>query len=309
MCDEIRLAAKLAMESGRIVENELGKWLVRDNKPQDLEPLRPYESVITDILRALCSNNHVFVDVGANVGKYTVLAARLCGKVYAVEPDPDNLVALVANIMLNNAAGRVMVICKALGAKPGTARLSQSGAQSRITSSDEGGTIVVDVTTLDECCPDADIVKIAVEGYELEVIRGALRIIESRRPVLLIEHHDYIFGNKPSTHPEIARILMERGYLALRVRYPHFLYVHRDRLIDVEDAVRIAVGIHMLHEKIVPNIRQGLPWYYGLEGTWWYGMDIPEYVQHAGRYMELDEIRKIMEDEIQRAARGEVTVY
>lgn len=291
-----------AMGNVRVVETPLGRFVVREGKPQDLEPLREYEALVLRVLERLAETRRVFVDVGANVGKYVVPLAKRYEKVYAVEPDPDNLEALIKNIEINGIVDRVVVVPKALGSAPGVAHLAQAGAQSRIA--DRG--IEVEVTTLDECCPDAEAVKIDVEGFELEVIKGALRTIEVNRPAFLIEHHEYIFGIPLRWHPEIARILMDRGYVAIRVRYPHFLYVPRERFTEHCPAVLEAIGNHVFIEKIMDNLRHGLPWYYGLSGTWWHGMDVPEYIEYAGRHIGCEEALRLAEAEIDAAARGKV---
>ena len=294
------------MAGERVEENAWGSWVVREGKPQDIEPLRDYESIITDllVLAAWClrGKERVFVDVGANVGRYVVPAAKVYSKVYAVEPDPDNLEALYRNIELNSVSDRVVVVPKALGSAPGRARLAQSGAQSRIA--DEG--VEVDVDTLDNCCPGAKVVKIDVEGYELEVVKGALRTIEENKPILIIEHHEYVFGLKPTWHPEIARILRDKGYVAIRVRYPHFLYIHRDVFEKCCALVRHGIGSHIFHEKILPNIVSGKPWYYGLSGTWWYGMDIPEYIKFAPKNIGCEEAYSLAEEEMDKAVSGKV---
>ena len=63
-----------------------------------------------------------FVDVGANVGSYTVLAAAVCGaRTLAIEPDPDSADGLRDNIRLNKLADRVTVLQAALGDRDGVA--------------------------------------------------------------------------------------------------------------------------------------------------------------------------------------------
>lgn len=276
----------------------LGRFLVRQGKPQDLEPLRDYELLLLHPLTALSRRYNVFVDVGANVGKYTVPLARHYKHVYAVEPDPDNLYALKRNIELNNLSN-VTIVPKALGSTRGVVALAQAGAQSRIAP--QG--IPVEMTTLDECCPDAEVVKIDVEGYELEVVKGALETIKRNRPVLVIEHHEYIFNTPVTWHKEIARILRDHGYVTLRIRYPHWMYIHETMFAGVYKIIKTVIGYHIFHETIMSNIARGLPWYYGLRGTWWYGMDVPEFMLLAHRHITVDEAFGLARAAIERVAR------
>lgn len=71
---------------------------------------------------ATLRDGDVFADVGANIGLYSIIAARQVGptgRVYAFEPHPANVVSLHRNLALNGLADRVTVIAGALGAAPG----------------------------------------------------------------------------------------------------------------------------------------------------------------------------------------------
>ncbi len=124
----------------------------------------------------------LFVDVGANIGAYTILAAGVCGaSVRAVEPAPAVLPHLAENLALNGIAALVAIDPTALGEAEGPARLSAGlGAANRIlpTGRDTGG-VSVPMTTLDALLASAVpvLLKLDVEGHEAPILRGAGRTL------------------------------------------------------------------------------------------------------------------------------------
>jgi FkbM family methyltransferase len=144
-----------------------------------------------------------FFDVGANVGFVTILAARLVGpsgRVVAFEPVPENVAAIRENVALN-AIDWVEVRETAVGRGAGTASfiVSDVSAFSRLASvsvpSGARESIEVAVSSLDElldagALPVPDVIKIDIEGAELEAIEGMRRTLAAHRPVILCEVHD-----------------------------------------------------------------------------------------------------------------------
>jgi FkbM family methyltransferase len=146
---------------------------------------------------------HVFYDVGANVGFFTVIAARLVGpsgRVLAFEPVPGN-----AGLARANAAGNgfdnVEVVARAVGRASGRAELAlarYSGgsmlAEVGEPPDPRGERLEVEVVAIDDAvaagAPPPDVVKIDVEGAELEVLEGMRRTLASRRPVVVLEVDD-----------------------------------------------------------------------------------------------------------------------
>jgi len=144
----------------------------------------------------------VFVDVGAYVGFYTVLAAKHGWRVVAFEPNPISLIVLKYNIALHGVEDRVVIVGKAAGDVQGYARFSIASSPSESSSTkylqDELRLvdIVVDVTTIDSVLESLGVkdvnslvVKVDVEGFGLRVLRGAMRTIERFRPYILFEVH------------------------------------------------------------------------------------------------------------------------
>jgi len=137
------------------------------------------------VLHALHTRD-LFVDVGANVGSYTILAAGACGtSVIAIEPIPSTFAHLQDNVRLNGLSTLVTALNLGVGATAGKLSFSdQLDTMNHVLTVDEGNSIsgvwipveTID-TLLDERSPT--IVKIDVEGYEASVLQGATRTLDS----------------------------------------------------------------------------------------------------------------------------------
>jgi FkbM family methyltransferase len=126
-----------------------------------------------------------FADVGAHIGAYTIAAARRGALVTAFEPNPLTAAILRQNLELNAVADRVTVNESAISAAGGTVHLELDDFRSSVS---ECGVEV-------QAAPLAgtfDVVKIDVEGHELEVLRGAAPLLRDpdRRPrTVFLEVH------------------------------------------------------------------------------------------------------------------------
>ncbi len=137
------------------------------------------------------------VDVGANIGLFSLAAARkmnLEGHIYAFEPLPTTAEFALKNFDLNAFSTLVTVAQVAVADKPGEAELylgSCSGHHSLypLTSLDQAKRVVVPIVTLDQTLsevPRVDLLKIDVEGAELDVLDGAGKIVERSHDIAII---------------------------------------------------------------------------------------------------------------------------
>jgi FkbM family methyltransferase len=161
----------------------------------------------------------VVLDIGANVGMYTLLMARWvgpAGKVFAFEPAMQTADKLQRHVIMNQLANRVEVIRTAVGNAVGEVTFYYSaecsGNASVAASAVPGGhSQLVPVTTVDVFCQTRAIVptflKIDVEGFEAYVLDGALETIQQHTPDLLIETH-------PRLWPQLG---LSREYVADRL--------------------------------------------------------------------------------------------
>jgi len=153
-----------------------------------------------------------FWDVGANVGLYALAFSRAAGplgKVYAFEPIPMNVAALRRHLALNRIAN-VEVVAAAVGEQPGVLRMAPGEFNSEFHVSDDGG-IEVPAITLDgwreeKKAPLPSAVKIDVEGFETEVLRGGERSFREGSPVIFVALH----GEKQRA--DCLRLLRGWGY-------------------------------------------------------------------------------------------------
>jgi FkbM family methyltransferase len=161
----------------------------------ELVLLRYARPALAPVLDAALAPGAVFADVGANLGLYTLWGARLVGaqgRVHAFEPVPTVRACLARSVALNGF-GNVRIAAAGVGAEAGRTVLYQlpgaSGVTSRYGENKQHG-VEVDVTTLDaEFPPSAAppaLVKVDVEGMEVEVLRGARRLLAGRTPPLLV---------------------------------------------------------------------------------------------------------------------------
>lgn len=169
-----------------------------------------------------------FVDVGANAGIFTIMAARLTGErgvVHAFEPSPRDRVRLEANISLNRLTN-VTVHSEALGRSPGKAVLTVSGAE-RPGHNTIGGfmyaedaaaySIEVEVTTLDDVAEATrltrlDVMKVDVEGFETAVLQGGRAALARFRPVMVVEAQDESLRQAGSSASELLALVRELDY-------------------------------------------------------------------------------------------------
>jgi FkbM family methyltransferase len=148
------------------------------------------------------------IDVGAFVGDSALIFAERFpdSHLYCFEPDADNFAHAQTTFRLNNLdPDRVGLFNVALGARPGTGMMSGSSAASCLSAAEEdSGGRAVRVDTLDAFVErnalEVGLIKIDVEGYELQVLEGALETIRRWKPILLLSiyhHSEQFFGLKP----------------------------------------------------------------------------------------------------------------
>lgn len=210
-----------------------------------------YEDATMRLLRRILRPGMTFVDVGANIGLHTTIAAHLVGPtgwVLAIEPQADLCSLIEANVR-NNGLSNVTVIRTALGRTGGSAVLHQlyeanpGAATLRLHPGEEACTSAeVSVRTLSavleglQLPPTEIVVKIDVEGAELEVLEGAEQYLARRAPaVVLIEcvdHHLQRFG---AGSLELLRKLASLGY--------RLSALHRGRRVDVVPSPRLNADV------------------------------------------------------------------
>jgi len=171
------------------------------------------------------------VDVGANHGWYTLMASHLVGSagtVVAVEPDARALNILKRTLAVNSCSDNVIVVERAVGDQTGVREFVQapSSAVSHLRRNHESAvtTVLVEVESLDSILEKhgvaaVDIVKIDVEGAELEVLCGMRRILSHCLPIILAEGRSHVgsqLGRRMMDIPEFLGLGYECKWVCER---------------------------------------------------------------------------------------------
>ncbi len=154
--------------------------------------LRKYEEYESLLMLRNVDKNSVVVDVGANIGYYTLLLAKICKKVYAIEPDKECFEILFKNVEENNLKN-VVLINKAVSDKEGEEYFmvdnENFGNHKIVTSNQKQVTRIKTIKLDQEIQEKIDLMKIDVQGHEPQVIAGAKNIIKKYSPILFLEYN------------------------------------------------------------------------------------------------------------------------
>lgn len=155
-----------------------------------------WEEEITNYLRRILRQGMTVVDLGANVGFYTLLAAKIVGpsgKVYAFEPEPSRYALLARNIVANGYTN-VLALNKAVSNTPSRTslyldpRYNPAGHQLH----DATGTrrsVLVETVSLDGYFSEGatvDVIKMDIQGAEMLALQGMERLLQRSRPLTLV---------------------------------------------------------------------------------------------------------------------------
>lgn len=183
-----------------------------------------------EAFRAVTRPGDIVIDAGANTGAYTVLFAQwvgTAGRVYAFEPVPAIADVLRRQLRLNGVADRVTVVPAALASGTGTVSLVAPGLVGLNRPAYPGesghGSIRVSATSLDEFCVvhrvRPSVVKIDVEGAELDVLKGSRATIAGNPSVhLFVEWHPSLWAHAGITDTDLQQELSAQGLVAEPLR-------------------------------------------------------------------------------------------
>src|SRR2546427_635437 len=180
----------------------------------------------------------VLVDVGANIGDFSLTMAPYCGKVIAIEPGSENFAALESNITRNRLSN-VVPLNVAASDSEGLIRLAGSGGMLHVTNQGESGqvkSVVLDRLFDGLRLEHIDLIKIDVQGHEEKVLSGMGKSLRSKRVGLLIVEAHIFHHVSPST---IISKMESQGYkLILKEDYlwnqPHLYFAANGGTDQVE---------------------------------------------------------------------------
>jgi FkbM family methyltransferase len=172
-----------------------------------------------EVLYNLIKPGMHIMDVGANIGETALEFSRLTGSqgvIYAFEPDNVTLQKLNHHIQMNHATN-IKVLNYALGDTPGQFTLGRNEFNSGGNSITTGIGVTITVRTADEFIREnniskIDFIKIDVEGYESQVLKGAGQLIQHFKPIIFAEVVDEFLQNQGTSARQMLTQLTEFGY-------------------------------------------------------------------------------------------------
>jgi FkbM family methyltransferase len=217
--------------------------------------------------KALLPGDACVLDVGSNVGLTAIAFDQFVpeGRIFAFEPSPRNYECLRKNLAENDC-GRVEAINKAVGRESGEVtffdtRLFGAGsfavrdnAQIAVKHHAEDRTKVPCVSVDDFVARRGigrvDLIKVDVEGFEIEVLEGAEKTLAAHEPIVILEFNSYCFITHTQTLPTVA---LER----IAATFPHLFVIRgagrvkplRDHH-DYHDFIHDNINIHHLDDLI-----------------------------------------------------------
>jgi len=192
--------------------------------PDDSLELRrqPFEPGEVGFVKRQIQAGQTVLDVGANIGYYTLLFSRLVGergRVIAFEPDPNNFTLLCRNLA-DNQCDNVIPHQRAVGAEQTTLKLYQCAGNNGMHRAYEsiccGDAFVnVEAVVLDDFLADEpriDFLKMDIEGFELFALQGMHQLLDRHCPKILTEFSPSALTEAGVTATAFVQFFVQRDY-------------------------------------------------------------------------------------------------
>jgi len=200
-----------------------------------------YEDELELLFRHSAGVDYTLIDCGANYGYWSVLVSSVpfgSHKAIAIEPAAQNFPKLVNNADING--NRFETIKCAIGATRGMARLSGTKHEAFSIAGDQGSGEEVPVIALDNLIDDGKVsasgkylIKLDVEGVEIEAIKGGTRLLQTDSVILCEEH-----GNDPQH--TVSRYILEKTPLRLIVYDPRSSRMETVTELSILDRIKVS---------------------------------------------------------------------
>lgn len=196
-----------------------GSWMYLDDRDSlNLSKNGIYEIEDTQFVREFVKSTDTAVDIGANIGYYTLMMARQAKHVYAFEPEPTNFEILKKNIDLNGLNDRVTLYQKGAAATADTVSFylcDFNRGMHRLSKSQHcSEEIQIETIAVGDIIQDADFIKIDIEGAELGALLGMQELLSKKTTIMMEFHPDAIreYGVNPY---DLYNFVLKRGYRIL----------------------------------------------------------------------------------------------
>lgn len=191
-----------------------------------------WEKAETELFESLLTTGMTVVDIGAHIGYYTLIGAKLVGdngRVYAFEPQPDNYNILCENIKLNGLSGMVEAVNKAVCDKTGILKFwicEEDSINSSLVESNvifKKRSIEIETVSLDEYLKGItgriDFLKVDVGGNEGQILRGASRLLSEKKiKTIFLEYWPEGLKNAGENYIELLTNLHKYSYKLIFAR-------------------------------------------------------------------------------------------
>jgi len=180
-----------------------------------------YELLITELIKNEVSSGDIVLDIGANIGYYTLIFSKLVGNrgmVYAIEPEPKNLELLYENIKMNSR-NNIKVIPKAISDKDKLTRLylhpQNIGDHRLYDSGDQRNYVEVESITLNYYFNymimdrHVDFIKMDIQGSEFNAFIGMSKIIRANPSLKLITEYSPSMIEKSGADPKDFLLMLK----------------------------------------------------------------------------------------------------
>jgi FkbM family methyltransferase len=203
-----------------------------------------YEDDLELLFRDSADVDYTFIDCGANYGYWSVLVSSQpfgAHKAIAIEPSGQNFPKLANNSRVNG--NRFEAMKCAIGSSRGTARLSGTKHEAFSIAGDQSDGEEVPVIALDSLIDDGKVsatgkylIKLDVEGVEIEAIKGGSRLLQADSVVLCEEH-----GNDRAH--TVSRYILEKTPLTLMVHDPASNRLETVTELSILDRIKVSTHV------------------------------------------------------------------
>jgi FkbM family methyltransferase len=186
-----------------------------------------YEEDNFSFLKSVCGEGAVVLDIGAHIGLFSAIAARVAGdsgKVFAFEPAPNTLPVLYQTIRINQLGNVISPVNQAMGKETGKITFFISDEEADNSNSlvsykqdRKLNGVEVDVNTIDHFVASkklnrVDFIKIDVEGAEFDTIRGGVEVFRKYQPSFILAIHPEPIEKKGDKLEDIYDFLLSLNY-------------------------------------------------------------------------------------------------
>ena len=243
-----------------------------------------WEAPNTKIVKKTVKPGMTVIDIGANLGYYALLEAKRVGptgRVYAIEPVERNYNVLLKNIELNRAKN-IIPFEFAVGAEKGVKTMQLSKLSNlgtilsdiphsdffhRYTRDNAAGEMECEVVTVDDFVREqgidrVDLIRMDIEGYEVEAFKGMWETIERFKPMIFMETHHRVFANQ-HIYDDFLLDVMEKGYIISQVATKK----KRITITEFKKSKEDAPSILLRHHENTVNVLGICPLSYAASGA------------------------------------------